>query len=213
MPNWTYFILFNRALQGMLEIGPGIYDGYAHTRCAARQRRSASGLCDWFSPSSCIQEPLFNPTNSYSSYVVPAAFVLILHQTLLMGAAMLGGAAFEQSGGGARECVRHLLRSSAKVWRVGRSTCRHAALFRHYAEDLRVLGARQHLGAGCPLYPVHPGDELLGQALGQLFRHRETAVLLVLASSLPQFFLVGVSWPAEALPGGAAAVCATYCRA
>jgi ABC-2 type transport system permease protein len=25
-------------------------------------------------------------------------------------------------------------------------------------------------------------------------------VLLVLASSLPQFFLVGVSWPAEALP-------------
>ena len=34
-----------------------------------------------------------------------------------------------------------------------------------------------------------------------MFRHRETAVLLVLASSLPQFFLVGVSWPAEALPG------------
>ncbi len=26
-------------------------------------------------------------------------------------------------------------------------------------------------------------------------RHRGTAVLLVLASSLPQFFLVGVSWP------------------
>ena len=41
----------------------------------------------------------------------------------------------------------------------------------------------------------------LGQALGLFFRYRETAVLLVLATSLPQFFLVGVSWPVEALPG------------
>ena len=33
-----------------------------------------------------------------------------------------------------------------------------------------------------------------------MFRHRETAVLLVLASSLPQLFLVGASWPDEAIP-------------
>jgi ABC-2 type transport system permease protein len=49
--------------------------------------------------------------------------------------------------------------------------------------------------------PFILATSFLGQALGIVFRHRETAVLLVLASSLPQFFLVGVSWPAEALPG------------
>ena len=49
--------------------------------------------------------------------------------------------------------------------------------------------------------PFILATSFLGQALGLVFRHRETAVLLVLASSLPQFFLVGVSWPAEALPG------------
>ena len=37
--------------------------------------------------------PLFNPTASYSSYIVPSAFIIILWQTLLMGSAMLGGAA------------------------------------------------------------------------------------------------------------------------
>ena len=42
--------------------------------------------------------PLFNPTGGYASYVVPAAFVLILQQTLLIGAAMLGGVAFESGG-------------------------------------------------------------------------------------------------------------------
>jgi ABC-2 type transport system permease protein len=48
--------------------------------------------------------------------------------------------------------------------------------------------------------PFILATSFLGQVLGLLFRHRETAVLIVLASSLPQFFLVGVSWPAEALP-------------
>jgi ABC-2 type transport system permease protein len=33
-----------------------------------------------------------------------------------------------------------------------------------------------------------------------LFKHRETAVVLFIATSLPQFFLVGVSWPVEAIP-------------
>ena len=34
---------------------------------------------------------LFNPTEGYGSYVVPAVALLILQQTLLMGAAMLAG--------------------------------------------------------------------------------------------------------------------------
>ena len=49
-------------------------------------------------------------------------------------------------------------------------------------------------------FPFILATSFLGQALGLVFRHRETAVLVVLASSLPQFFLVGVSWPAEAIP-------------
>ena len=49
-------------------------------------------------------------------------------------------------------------------------------------------------------FPFILATSFLGQSLGLVFRHRETAVLLVLATSLPQFFLVGVSWPAEALP-------------
>jgi ABC-2 type transport system permease protein len=40
----------------------------------------------------------------------------------------------------------------------------------------------------------------MGQAAGAWCLHRETPVILFLASSLPQFFLVGVSWPVEAIP-------------
>jgi ABC-2 type transport system permease protein len=48
--------------------------------------------------------------------------------------------------------------------------------------------------------PMILATSFLGQAAGTWFKHRETAVLLFIATSLPQFFLVGVSWPAEAIP-------------
>ena len=145
-------------------------------------------------------------------YVVPAAFVLILHQTLLMGAAMLGGAAFERAAtAGGRGVRRRDPRTGPGALDDLRAW--DAALLRHHASGLRVLDARQHLGDSrrCP-FPFILATSFLGQALGLVFRHRETAVLLVLASSLPQFFLVGVSWPAEALPACCGS-CANCCRA
>jgi len=41
---------------------------------------------------------------------------------------------------------------------------------------------------------------LMGQFAGLLFKHRETAVLVFVATTLPHFFLVGVSWPREMIP-------------
>ena len=40
----------------------------------------------------------------------------------------------------------------------------------------------------------------LAQFVSAWFSRRETAVLLFIAVSLPLFFLVGVSWPVEAIP-------------
>jgi len=48
--------------------------------------------------------------------------------------------------------------------------------------------------------PFILATSLMGQAAGYLFKHRETAVLLFVATTLPQFFLVGVSWPREMIP-------------
>ena len=41
--------------QGMLESVRAYADGYTHTRCTARQRRRASCLCDWCSPSTSFR--------------------------------------------------------------------------------------------------------------------------------------------------------------
>ena len=51
------------------------------------------------SPADVLLQPIFNPVGGYASYVVPAAFMLILQQTLLIGAAMLTGSALAKGGG------------------------------------------------------------------------------------------------------------------
>jgi len=48
--------------------------------------------------------------------------------------------------------------------------------------------------------PFVLATSFMGQAAGGFFRHRETAVLVFVATTLPQFFLVGVSWPREMVP-------------
>ena len=40
----------------------------------------------------------------------------------------------------------------------------------------------------------------LAQLVGSFFKRAESAVILFIATSLPLFFLVGVSWPADAIP-------------
>src|SRR5262249_35039822 len=48
------------------------------------------------SPADVLLQPIFNPVGGYASYIVPAAFVLILQQMLLIGASMLTVVALTQ---------------------------------------------------------------------------------------------------------------------
>ena len=53
------------------------------------------------SPADILLQPIFSPVGGYASYIVPAAFVLILQQMLLIGASLLTVVALAQPAGGA----------------------------------------------------------------------------------------------------------------
>ncbi len=158
----TYFILFNRALQGMLEAVQA-YAMDALTRGARSDSAGVQAATRLVQPVELVQVPLFNPTASYSSYVVPAAFVLILHQTLLMGAAMLGGVGVRAGGrsGRAARCVAGR-DPRARSGALDDLSAGDAALLRRDAARVRLFDTGQRLGARRALHSVHPGDELPG---------------------------------------------------
>jgi ABC-2 type transport system permease protein len=153
------------------------------------------------SPVELLSEPLFNPTGAYGAYVVPAAFILILQQTLLMGVATIGGVAYEQGAGAARR------RRGQPLALAGQALAHLALALPAYALYLVVMphiygyAASPHLLDLLVLaIPFILAVSFLGQALGALAKRRETAVIILIGFGLPLFFLVGVAWPQEAIP-------------
>jgi ABC-2 type transport system permease protein len=152
------------------------------------------------SPADILLQPIFNPVGGYASYVVPAAFVLILQQTLLIGAAMLTGTALAKGGG-----------TFAAVFGRGIAhlTIYLPALLLYLVVLPRfygfsTLGHLPQLFALATVFLL--ATSFLGQAVGAWFTRPENATLLLLATSLPQFFTAGFAWPREAIPDAAIAL-------
>jgi ABC-2 type transport system permease protein len=147
------------------------------------------------SPADILLQPIFNPVGGYASYVVPAAFMLILQQVLLMGASLLTVVGLTQRTGGAFATV------------LGRGVA-HLTIFlpalalylivlpRFYG--FSTLGQPLLLFALASVFVL--ATSFMGQAAGAWFKHPETPTLIFLGTSLPQFFLTGFSWPREAIP-------------
>jgi len=198
----AYFLLYNRTLQGMKEAG-----GVVSAQIAAHGARADGSLAHAAlirsSPVEIVTEPLFNPTGGYASYVVPAAFVLILQQTMLMGSATLGGVAYEEGGVAAR-------RRRGGVRAIIGQALAHLCLTMPGVALYMIILPRVYgfstLGRPLDIFlmaiPFLLASSLLGQFVGEWFKRRETAVLAFVATSLPLFFMVGVSWPVEAIPDG-----------
>jgi len=195
----AYFILFNRALQGILEAAAdtNVADALLGNRPEGAAVKTALAV---LSPVELTTEPLYNPTGGYASYVVPAAFVLIIQQTLLIGSAMLTGLGLMQSGP-ARNAT------SAAITLLGRALA-HVSIYIPALALFLVILPRIYgfstLGrlADMALFalPFILATSMMGQAVGRLLKHQETAILVFIATTLPQFFLVGVSWPREMIP-------------
>ena len=147
------------------------------------------------SPADILLQPIFNPVGGYASYIVPAAFVLILQQMLLIGAALLTVVALAQAGGGAFANV--LGRGIAHL------TIYLPALALYFIVLPRLYGFST-LGNPLQLFALASvfvlATSFMGQAMGAWFRYPETPTLIVLGTSLPQLFLTGFSWPREAIP-------------
>ena len=196
----AYFLMYSRVLEGIsgaaqaagLEIathGARIDGSVAH---AALIRSS---------PVELLTEPLYNPTGGYASYVVPAAFVLILQQTLFMGAATVGGVAFETGGSMAR---RRRADVRALIGQALAHLCLAMPGLALYLIILPRVYGFSTLGSPLDLLlmaiPFVLSVSFLAQLVASGFKRRESAVLVFIATSLPLFFMVGVSWPVEALP-------------
>ncbi len=144
---------------------------------------------------------LFNPQAGYATYVLPAAFVLILQQTLLMGIGLLvtlkdEGTALERE-----------LPAGAAATILGKSLAYltlHAVLLPSFLISLPYLYGLPRVGDVTTILvfamPFVLAVSLLALTVTTLMRTPETVQLTFVALGLPLFFLSGASWPTVAIP-------------
>lgn len=150
--------------------------------------------------------PLFNTREGYGSYLVPAVFILILQQTLLLGTGMLFGTEREQQ---RRSGLRYSEESTPhRVARFAGGCGAYVALYAIHT--LFYFGFCYWLFAipryGNPLamavfaLPFLLAITLFAQTLAGWCHARETSVQALLVTSLLFLFLAGFAWPLAWMP-------------
>lgn len=140
--------------------------------------------------------PLYNQTEGYGAYVVPAVSIIILQQTLLIGVAMLIGTWYEQRrhATSIRGWLGRIAAFSTLSFLVGCFYYGWAFELHHYPRGKNMLGSLLFLMVFCPTVAT------LGCVFGLWFRLRERSMQILIFSSLPMFFVSGYPWPASQLP-------------
>ena len=149
-------------------------------------------------------QPVFNPTMGYVNYVVPAVFVLILHQTLLIAVGLLGGGQNEYLRSGHSGYWVHYPARRVVLVRGIVFTLIYLPLVMYYFGFSFSYYNISRLASMTDLLlitlPFLFAVIFLGMILGQLIPRRELATVVVLLSSLPLVFSTGFIWPVEMIP-------------
>lgn len=191
----NYFLIYGTVIEGLEGV---IVTLGAEFRI---QERVQAGLpltfakSDW-SPLKLNQRPLFNTSMGYLGYVIPAIFILILHQTLLLASGLIGA------------------KSRNTVYQASAGVVLSARFFAMFS--VYFLLAQFYMGACFSWYGISRLASLqdllfmitafiastvsLGILIGLLLPRRELAAPLVMVSSLPLVFTAGFVWPLESIP-------------
>jgi ABC-2 type transport system permease protein len=139
--------------------------------------------------------PLFNPLGGYATFLVPAVYILVLQQTLLIGMGTL------------RVVERHRLASEPEpVWAtLGGIVTVILLLYLLQAAFMFLVAFRLYglpfnadlATAAVFLIPFIASTTLLGLAIGELFERPDSATVALVLTSVPALFLSGISFPWE----------------
>jgi ABC-2 type transport system permease protein len=198
----NYFLVYGTIVEGLVGAISGIGASHRVRDLVLGGAPIRFAANDW-TPAGLNSRPLFNVSMGYLGYVVPAIFIMILHQTLLLAAGLIGASQNEASRNDS-DTLRN--RSIGKAL-----SARFLAMFIIY-----FLLAQFYMGACFEFYDIARNAKLndlwlmitafvaatsaLGVLIGVLIPRRELVAPLVMASSLPLVFTAGFVWPLESIP-------------
>lgn len=194
----SYFLVYGTIVEGLSQAG-GTLAAKSKVSRLVMEGEPLSLAAQHYSATSINLKPTFNPRMGYVDYVVPAVFVLILQQTMIMAAGLMGGT--QKHGNGywshttplrlilVRSIILVAVYYLLSMYYFGASFTSHGVNTLASAGHLLLL-----------LLPFLLASCLCGIWLGSVTPRRELVTLVVLISSMPLIFSAGFIWPLEAIP-------------
>ncbi|MGF1703133.1 ABC transporter permease [Photobacterium makurazakiensis] len=199
----AYFLVYGTIAEGLATAG-GTLSAKAKVSRMVMSGENIALASEQYTAIKVNAQPVFNPTMGYVNYVVPAVFVLILHQTLLIAVGLLGGGQNEHYREGKSGYWLHYPAWQVLVVRGISFTLIYLPLVMYYfGFSFRYYNINRLAEISDLLAMVLPflfAVIFLGMILGQLVSRRELVTVMVLLSSLPIVFATGFIWPIEAIP-------------
>lgn len=201
----AYFLIYGTVVEGLASAG-GTLSVKAKVSRMVMSGENLVLASNQYAPVKLSMQPVFNPSNGYVNYVAPAVFVLILHQTLLIAAGLVGGEQNESRRAG----IAGYWQRSATIDRWSARlvilvlTYIPLALY-YFGFSFQFYGISRLASMGnilAMLIPFLAAVIGLGMVMGELIPRRELATLIVVLSSLPLVFCAGFIWPTSELPLG-----------
>jgi len=199
----SYFMTYSTIASGILKAGGTLSAQIKVARLTVDKENMLLAKQQW-QPAALNLQPVFNQTNGYLDYVVPAVFILILQQTLLIVGGILSASQNERSR--AKE-QGYWLTASPPLLLLARCLvllCLYLMFSLYYFGFALDMYGVNRLAAAWDilklLVPFLTAVACLSVALGQLYDQAETATQVVLFSSMPVLFCSGFIWPVSAIP-------------
>lgn len=142
------------------------------------------------------QESLFNPTEGYGDYAVPAVSLIILQQTLLLGAGVIAALRRETRAAPMRRSAR--LGLWLALTTIGTASSLFYFGFVFWFQDYPRAGDLWGVILLAPIFSA--GVSAMGLLLGGLFDRHERVLQVLVGTSAPLFFLSGAAWPHFMMP-------------
>ncbi len=195
----SYFLIYQRVAGAVAAVAQTVGAGVETARLVAIGIDPAIAVAA-SDPMPLTAVPLFNPEGGYATYVLPAAFVLILQQTLLMAVGLLGTMPPAEPAG-RRSRPAPLATVAGKLLAY---LAIEAIILPAYLILLPYFYGLPRLGGLVPLLlfavPFVLAVAGLGFVVAGIFRKPLAVQLMLAAAGLPLFMVAGFSWPSEAIP-------------
>lgn len=196
----SYFLIYQRISGGVAAVAKTMSAEVETARLIAVNvdPRIAAAAAD---PMPLTAVPLFNPQGGYATYILPAAFILIMQQTLLIGVGLLGTYRNDALRTGPAASIGPIAVVAGKLLAY---LILEAVIVPFYLIVVPYLYNIPRLGTPLSIFifalPFVLAVGALGLVIASLFRSPLTVQLVSAAVGIPFLFLAGFSWPTEAMP-------------